>query len=175
MKFLTTIIGVGILFGSVAEAEEISHLKDWRAEKDVMTPLEKMGCLAETTTEVIINGQSELWTLQVIKLATGQGDYSYPMVISFPEASPDTEYYEASAQSDRPETPVFNMTLMQPANGDQSIVANRLRDRNALVNRLKADSTFTMSYLNKQGATREAQFSLRGSSHNIQTMLDTCR
>ncbi len=174
MKFIVSVI-VGVLWSFTAQATEISSLKDWRAEKDVMTPLEKMGCLAETTTEVNVDGQTELWTLQVIKLATGQGDYSYPIIISFPEADPTNEYYEASAQTDRPETPIFNMTLMQPASGDQSIVANRLRDRNTLVNRLKADSTFTVSYLNKKGATREAEFSLRGSSHNIQIMLDTCK
>lgn len=159
---------------SLASATPLFSSKDWRAEKDVMTPLEKQGCIAETTKTVDVNGVNEDWTLQVIKLATGNGDYSYPIILSFPENQPNNEYYEASAQSNRPDSPVFSMTLMQPASGDSSIVANRLVDRNKIVNRLKADSTFTVNYLVDGVATRSVPFSLSGSSRTIQTMLDTC-
>ena len=174
MRNLGIILSI-LSFAGIAQATEIVSSRDWRAEKDVMTPLEKMGCVAQTTTEVE-DGQSstEEWTLQVIKLATGNGDYSFPIIISFPEAQPTNEYYEASGQSNRPDTDAFSMTLMQPASGDKTIVANRLVDRNRIVNRLKADNTFTVDYLTKEGPTRSAEFSLRGSSVTIQRMLDTC-
>ncbi len=174
MKFCLLVLSIGLL-SQALQASEIASSKDWRADKDIMTPLQKMGCVAETTTSVVdVDGNTEQWTLQVIKLATGNGDYSFPMIISFPEGLPTNEYYEASGVSNRPEVDPFSMTLLQPENGDKTIVANRLIDRNRIVNRLKADATFTVNYLSKQGPTRSAVFSLRGSSSTIQAMLDTC-
>ena len=165
---------VAVLVSSTAMANEFFALRDWTAYKNVMTPLNKKGCLAETIAEVDNNGVTEKWMLQVIRLEAGNGEYTYPIIISYPESQTAKTYYEASAQSNKSSSQVFNMTLLQPSNGDQSIVAVRTQDRNNVIARLKGDSTFTVSYLDKMGAVREVPFSLRGSSKTISALRREC-
>lgn len=157
------------------QAEVIVESKDWMAEKSVMTPLEKMGCVAQTTATVDVNGASEDWVLQVVALQTPEGEHSFPIVISFPKAQPTNEYYEARAVSDKTNSQPFSLTLLQPQSGDKTIVANRVADREDMVHSLKAYNTFTLEYLTKEGPTRTAKFSLRGSSRAISQMMESCQ
>lgn len=173
MKFLVLILST-VIFTFAAQAEVITSSKDWSAEKNVVTPLEKPGCIAETTKEIDVNGTLERWTLQIVKLETGNGDYTMPITIAFPEDMPTNAYYEASAQSNKTQFGAFQMTLLQPQSGDKTIVANKVMDRNKIVDRIAGDSTFTVDFLSKNGPTRSVEFSLRGSSKTIKTMLATC-
>lgn len=169
--FLLTMV---MVFCCSANAGEFFSLNDWRAYKDVMTPLNKKGCFAETSTEIDHNGVVEKWNLQVIRLAAGNGEYTYPIIIAFPENQLAETYYEAQGQSNKEGTSLFNMTLLQPESGKTSIVAARTKDRNALISRLKGDKTFKVSYLNKDSIVRDITFSLSGSSKTIKELRKEC-
>ena len=159
----------------LAQAEIIVQSKDWLAEKNVMTPLDKAGCVAQTTKEIDVNGIKENWTLQVIKLQANNGEYAHPIIISFPEQLGAAQYYEGTGQTNKVGTPTFEMTLLQPNATDKTIVAARMKDRLEIVRRLRADSTFSVSYLDKTGPVQTAEFSLRGSSKVIKALNETCR
>ena len=175
MKQILICVSIFMLM-EVVQAELLIQSKDWVAEKDIMTPLGKMGCVAQTTTEVMgTNGVKENWTLQVIKLQSPNGDYAYPMVISFPEQQVAAQYYEGTGQTDKINSTIFEMTLLQPNEVNKTILATRLKDRLEVVRNLRRDSTFRISYLDKSGPVQTALFSLKGSSNAIKTMVETCR
>ena len=174
MKLILSII-VSCLSFSLAQAEPIMSLRDWSAEKDVMTVLNKKGCVAETLMELNTPTGPENFVLQVVKMETGMGDYTPPMILVYPENKGLANYYEAKAQSNKAGTPVFAMTLLQPDRSDKSIVAARSGNRLEVVRRLKADSTFSVELMNENGTEFNPVFSLSGSSKTINAMDSACR
>ena len=175
MKF-TVLLFVNLLFISFAQAQPISSLRDWTAEKDVMTVLGKEGCVAETVySEVTANGNTKQWHLQVLKLKSNNGEYSSPLVIAFPEMDYSEEYYEASAQSDRAGTPTYSMTLLQPENQNIFPVGSRITDRVEIIRRLRQDNKFFVDFLTKDSSFLKVAYSLSGSSKTINDMDSVCQ
>lgn len=172
---MKTLLILSFILGSLsAQAEVLLQLKDWTAHRNVVTATGQKGCVAETIQEVNVNGKKEKWVLQVARLQTPQGDHTYDMVYAFPEHQPTNEYYEALSYSNHQDTAQMSMTLLQPGNGDKTIVASRVRDRIQILSHIKRDSTFTVDFLTKEGPTRSVAFSLRGSAKTINKVQRTC-
>lgn len=163
-----------LFFSQYVNASLVFQEGDWTVHKNIMTPVNLQGCVAETSTEIDVNGKSEKWVLQIVRLLSPNGEHGFPFAIVFPADHNSVGYLEAVGRSNVEDSPDFYLTLLQPSNGDTSIVASRKKDRLLILRYIRYYKSFTVNFLKNQESIREVLFSLKGSSVSIEKLSEYC-
>ncbi len=183
MKLIASLIVITLSIQLQAADESIIEYKDWAANKiESHKVTDQSACVAltteedkDTTLEVYAEaGKVDGYVQPVVQIVTTEMDPALgvmasvdgirmPMTIALKE----TKEVEIEVLEEGSSIPVVKKV-------EQQVFLGKFADKERMIALLRAKNRVVATFYDATGELGEAQFSLRGSSRTIRTMMDSC-
>ena len=184
MKLLTTLLI--LVFASQVQAEDknILDYKDWSAnEVESHRVSEKGACVASTGAkekgDTVIEVYSEAGKIDgfvkpVVQIVTTEVDPAMGVMVSIDGRKhpmtivlKETKEVEVEVLEEGSSIPTIEKV-------EQQIFIGKFQEKDRVISLLRAKNNVKATFYSAQGEVGERNFSLRGSSRTIKTMMETC-